>query len=254
MQALDHAAGLLDIRKRLPLGDLEDELVEADCRIAEDRLDVLHRLDRVELLMEEVDRDLEMTPVGKSRLKISADQPEQRERHLAPDARGFDDADERGGLKDGVVRLSPAHQHLASREPAAADIDDRLVVGDEFAAAQGVPDLTERAAGAAKGEEDQPEKQGSHHRAADVDIGEEGPVLIEEGGQRRNNAHGDGVALRAFLGRDDFTLRRGRRRVAACRYRADQGAIDEGQTAESGRPEIGGQEGRRAALRQARPR
>ena len=53
----------------------------------------------------------------------------------------FRQRDERARQHQRAVRLAPAHQHFGAAQLAGADIDDRLIIGHEFAGIERLLDL-----------------------------------------------------------------------------------------------------------------
>ena len=144
LQRRDDAARLGQVLQRLALGHFEHDLRQADRRLLEDLAHVLDDLFVGEMPRRQVEADLEMRPPAERRARLLADPPHQRAGQLDDQAARFGERDERRRRHDGAVGLAPADQHLGAAQPARADVDDRLVVGNELAGLERALDLGDR--------------------------------------------------------------------------------------------------------------
>ena len=140
------------------------EAIEIDVRVLHDRafrqLDhqaaglqarhlerVAHVGDQVAVLQvasRHVHRDAQAAAVGHGRAPL-AHLGAGLDQHLLPEfddpARLFRDLDERARHDDAALRVTPADQGLDAEQLAARQVDDRLVLDEEFVPGQGVGDV-----------------------------------------------------------------------------------------------------------------
>src|SRR5581483_5483675 len=134
LDAADDRLCALDAGERLAIGDLEDELLEGDLRVPEQRLDVAHGAQADEVRVEEVEADFQILVPPERVLEVAACLLHEVYRHRLDQAGRLGVEDKAARWDYRAVGLPPAHQHLAADEPAGGDFDDRLVVRDELVA------------------------------------------------------------------------------------------------------------------------
>ena len=100
-----------------------------------------------------------------------------------------------------AIRLAPAHQHFGATQLAGADIDDGLIVGNEFAGIERVLDLGQRVAWRAARHQRTNTREGSHDDAgAEYSKPLEVSPLGGDAGARRQNFYGEAEFFRPGIG------------------------------------------------------